>query len=218
LWAGRVSKSSSYCVMTSEPPCVIKYCNSFFTWASSVTFWGTSSSYYGCPAGIVQDSYFVLRTAYCVLRPFDLVRLCSPQVAQGRISSRRWEFWVCLGLFWITFVVDCSLFFGISLCCCCTYGHFTHFDIGFVLHNWLIASKTRRTRNRGIEEISRSFWLGGRWAGKQGNGGAVDGGRKTEDRRQETGDRRQETEDGRRKTEDGRRKTEDGRRKTEDGR
>jgi len=38
----------------------------------------------------------------------------------------------------------------------------------------------------------------------------VDGGRKTEDRRQETGDRRQKTEDGRQKTEDGRRKIECG--------
>jgi len=33
----------------------------------------------------------------------------------------------------MTFVVHCLLFIGISLYCSYTYGHFTHFDIGFVL-------------------------------------------------------------------------------------
>jgi len=33
----------------------------------------------------------------------------------------------------MTFVAHCSLFFGISLCSCCTYVYITHFEIGFVL-------------------------------------------------------------------------------------
>ena len=33
----------------------------------------------------------------------------------------------------MAFVVHCSLFFGISLCSCCTYVYIAHFEIGFVL-------------------------------------------------------------------------------------
>ena len=38
------------------------------------------------------------------------------------------------------FVVDCSLFVGISLCSCCTYVYIAHFEIGFVLHKqgWIL--------------------------------------------------------------------------------
>jgi hypothetical protein len=77
-----------------------------------------------------------------------------------------------LGLFWITFVVDCSLFVGISLYCCCTYVYITHFDIGFVLHKRLKATEvTENTEEWYIGEMYDRrqvyLWQAGqdRWVG-----------------------------------------------------
>jgi len=52
------------------------------------------------------------------------------------------------------FVVRCSLFVGISLCSCCTYGYITHFDIGFVLRKRLKATEvTENTEELYIGEM-----------------------------------------------------------------
>ena len=56
----------------------------------------------------------------------------------GREMTDAGRWWALRGLGLIGFVLSsvyCSLFIDISLDWCCTYGYFTHFDIGFVLHN-----------------------------------------------------------------------------------